>query len=84
MKTYIYRSASDRLHTLKATPMTRLEYVNYRGRQFLAGLGYAEEPGYLVEGPPGQAPANDSRHVGQITWLAADTLEKNWKPIEVN
>lgn len=65
-----------------ATPMTRLEYNNYRGWELPSNeLSQAYEPGYLVEYLDGGR-ANDSRHQGYISWSPADVFYKAYAPYE--
>lgn len=60
MKTYIGTKI------VKLLPMTRQEYIDYRGWSLPADEGGADE-GYLVEYTDGGKP-NDERHEGYISW----------------
>lgn len=62
---------------LKATPMTKEEYCQYRGWE----IPKNEEPGesgYLVEYLDGGKP-NDERHEGYISWSPKDVFEKSYR-----
>ena len=65
---------------LRAKPMTRGEYNVYRGWYMPVGEE-AEEDGYLVEYEDG-GKANDSRHLGYISWSPADVFERTYKEIQ--
>lgn len=60
-KPYLSRSVA-----VKATPMTRLEYNEYRNWQ-LPGNENPSDEGFLVETASDQP--NDDRHEGYINWL---------------
>jgi hypothetical protein len=62
---------------LLAQPMTRGEYNEYRGWQIPEGEDPADA-GYLVEYEDG-GKANDSRHMGYISWSPADVFERTYK-----
>lgn len=64
---------------LDARPMSRGEYNAYRGWQMPEGEN-ATDAGYLVEYRDG-GKANDSRHVGYISWSPADVFERTYKPV---
>lgn len=61
--------------TVLATPMTRGDYNEYRG---LPSDDDPAEAGYLVEYTDG-GKANDSRHVGYISWSPAAVFERAYK-----
>ena len=63
---------------VNATPMSRAEYVQYRGWQLPADED-PNTPGFLVEYLDG-GPPNDSRHKGYISWSPADVFEKAYIP----
>lgn len=65
--------------TLSARPMTRGEYLAYRGWPLPEGEDPADA-GYLVEYEDG-GKANDSRHLGYISWSPADVFERTYKPV---
>jgi hypothetical protein len=65
--------------TLTAWPMTRGEYNAYRTWTPPEGEDQTTA-GYLVEYADGGA-ANDSRHVGYISWSPADVFERSYKAI---
>lgn len=65
--------------TLRARPMTRGEYNNYRGWTIPANEDQ-NEGGYLVEYEDGGKP-NDGRHQGCISWSPADVFEKAYRPV---
>lgn len=61
---------------IKAKPMTRKEYNDYRGWQLPADeVHLADEPGQLVEYLD-KGRANDDRHQGYISWSPQDVFEK--------
>lgn len=63
---------------IKAQPMIRLDYTNYRGWK----MPLDEDPldaGYLVEYIDGGA-ANDPRHEGYISWSPKDVFEASYQP----
>jgi len=68
----VYRGMKE----LKAWPMTRGEYNNYR-TWVLPANEDAGEPGYLVEYLDG-GKANDDRHSGYISWSPADVFERTY------
>lgn len=63
--------------TVLATPMTRGDYNEYRGWAIPADESPADA-GYLIEYTDG-GKANDSRHVGYISWSPADVFERAYK-----
>ena len=63
--------------TIDARPMTRGEYNAYRTWTPPEGEDQSTA-GYLVEYVDGGA-ANDSRHVGYISWSPADVFERSYK-----
>lgn len=65
---------------LKATPMTRGEYIRYRGWDMPSNEDPADE-GYLVEYKDGGKP-NDSRHEGYISWSPKDVFERSYRPTQ--
>lgn len=66
--------------TLKATPMTRGEYNDYRGWPELIAESQTA-PGYLVEYTDG-GEANDSRHAGYITWSPKEVFDAAYRSTE--
>lgn len=62
-----------------ATPMTRQAYNDYRGWPLPADEN-GDDAGYLVEYVDG-GKANDTRHVGYISWSPADVFERAYKLI---
>ena len=68
MKTYIGTKI------IQATPMNRADYNDYRAWELPANENGADE-GYLVEDTNG-GKANDSRHVGYISWSPNEQFEK--------
>lgn len=62
---------------LSAGPMTRGEYNAYRGWTIPPNED-PNEAGYLVEYCDG-GKANDSRHVGYISWSPADVFERSYR-----
>ena len=64
---------------LTAQPMTRGDYNAYRGWTVPAGEDPADA-GYMVEYQDG-GKANDSRHMGYISWSPADVFERSYKPL---
>ena len=62
---------------IKATPMNRLDYNNYRGWTLPADENGSDE-GYLVEYP--DSPANDLHHEGYISWSPAEVFHKAYNP----
>lgn len=65
---------------LDAKPMNRGDYNAYRGWTMPDGED-PQEPGYLVEYSDG-GKANDSRHVGYISWSPADVFERSYQETE--
>lgn len=65
--------------TLKARPMTRGEYNDYREWDIPKDED-PNEAGYLVEYEDG-GKQNDPRHDGYISWSPADVFEKAYRPI---
>ncbi len=65
--------------TLTAWPMTRGQYNSYRTWTPPDGEDQTAA-GYLVEYSDGGA-ANDSRHVGYISWSPAEVFERSYRPI---
>lgn len=66
--------------TIKAKPMTRLEYNNYRGWNLLDNQN-GDDEGYLVEYI--ESPnSNHPNHKFFISWLLADVFDKTYKPSE--
>lgn len=63
--------------TLKARPMTRGEYNDYR-EWTIPDDDDPNEAGYLVEYEDG-GKANDARHDGYISWSPADVFEKAYR-----
>lgn len=64
---------------LSAKPMTLGEYNEYRRWAIPANENPADA-GYLVEYEDG-GKANDSRHVGYISWSPADVFERAYKRV---
>lgn len=64
---------------IEATPMTRLEYNQYRGWQLPEDENGADE-GYLVEYLDGGA-TNHPDHTGYISWSPKDVYEKAYEPV---
>ena len=64
---------------LRAKPMTRGEYIEYRNWDILESDDPADA-GYLVEYEDGGR-ANDPRHAGYISWSPADAFERTYKPV---
>jgi len=60
------------------TPMTRLEYNQYRGWQLPVDEAGGDE-GYLVEYTDGGKP-NDSRHAGYISWSPKAQADAAYRP----
>lgn len=65
---------------IRALPMTRQEYNNYRGWQLPADED-GDDDGFLVEHFDGGS-ANDSRHAGYISWSPKDVFERATSPTE--
>lgn len=74
----LYRGTKE----LKAWPMTRGEYNDYRGWDKPADED-ANEAGYLVEYLDG-GKANDERHSGYISWSPADVFERTYYRTDTN
>lgn len=64
---------------LKAQPLTRGEYNQYRGWTTPEGEEPSDE-GYLVECTDGGKP-NDPRHAGYISWSPKDVFEQAYKEV---
>jgi hypothetical protein len=63
------------------TPMSRADFHAYRGMALPDDFKNSDdEPGYLVE-YLGGGKANDSRHLGYISWSPAAVFEKAYRPI---
>lgn len=62
--------------TLKAVPMTRGHYCDYRGWKVPENENKGDY-GYLVEYTDGGQP-NDERHNGYISWSPKDVFEKSY------
>lgn len=62
-----------------ATPMTRLEYNNYRGWE-LPGDEDGSDDGYLVEYTDGGA-GNHANHDGYISWSPKGVFDRAYQPI---
>jgi hypothetical protein len=66
---------------IKAMPMTRQEYNDYRDWQLPEDEKHlANEPGYLVEYLDGGR-ANDDRHEGYISWSPQNVFDNSYKPV---
>lgn len=65
---------------LKAKPMTRLEYNEYRGWE-MPDDEDGSEHGYLVEYADNDHP-NHPNHKGYISWSPAGVFEEAYRPIE--
>lgn len=65
---------------IRALPMTRQEYNDYRGWQLPADEN-GDDEGYLVEYVDG-GKANDSRHAGYISWSPKEVFERAYRPVE--
>lgn len=65
--------------TLKAVPMNRLTYNNYRNWELPPNEDGTDE-GYLVEYTDGGT-ANDHRHAGYISWSPKEVFEQAYKPL---
>jgi hypothetical protein len=63
---------------VKAEPMTRLEYNEYRG--WTPPHGEDDEEGYLVEYLDG-GKANHAAHKGYISWSPKDVFEFSYTPV---
>lgn len=62
-----------------ATPMTRAAYIEYRGWELPANEN-GGDAGWLVEYVDGGR-ANDSRHVGYISWSPDDVFTRAYKAV---
>lgn len=62
--------------SLRARPLTRGEYNEYRGWITPEGEN-PNDPGYLVEYEDGGRPC-DSRHAGYISWSPADVFARSY------
>ena len=62
---------------IRALPMARQEYNDYRGLELPANEDGADE-GYLVEYLDGGR-ANDSRHAGYSSWSPKDVFERAYR-----
>lgn len=62
---------------IRAIPMTRAAYNNYRGWQLPADEN-GEDTGYLVEYTDG-GPSNHPAHAGYISWSPADVFENAYQ-----
>lgn len=62
--------------TVLARPMNRADYNTYRGWQLPANE-IGSDAGYLIEYADG-GKANDSRHVGYISWSPADVFDRSY------
>lgn len=72
----LYRGTKE----LKAWPMTRGEYLGYRGLELSEGEDAADN-GYLVEYLDG-GKANDPRHSGYISWSPSDVFDRTYYPTD--
>ncbi len=67
---------------LKASPMTRAEYNNYRGWDLPADENGADE-GYLVEYADGlNNTKNHANHDGYISWSPKEVFEMAYRPMK--
>ena len=64
---------------LKATPMTRLDYVLMRGWELPADEN-GDDPGFLVEYLDGGKP-NHPEHLGYISWSPEEVFNNAYRPI---
>lgn len=65
---------------IKAVPMTRAEYNDYRGWHLPDDeLHLANEQGYLVEYLDGGR-SNHEKHEGYISWSPKDVFDHSYKP----
>lgn len=65
---------------LKATPMTRLDYVLMRGWELPADEN-GDDPGFLVEYLDGGKP-NHPEHLGYISWSPEEVFNNAYRPID--
>ena len=65
---------------VKATPMNRLEYNNYRGWELPADEDGSDE-GYLVE-HLNAGKANHPNHTGYISWSPSTVFEQTYLEVE--
>lgn len=65
---------------IRALPMARQQYNDYRGWQLPADEN-GDDEGYLVEYVDG-GKANDSRHAGYISWSPKDVFERAYRSVE--
>ncbi len=65
---------------IRALPMTRQEYNDYRGWQLPADEN-GDDEGYLVEYVDG-GKANDPRHDGYISWSPSDVFKRAYRSVE--
>ena len=63
---------------LKAWPMTREQYNEYRGWT-MPEVERGDNPGYLVEYERGGEP-NHANHAGYISWSPKDVFEEHYVP----
>lgn len=64
---------------IRALPMTRQGYNDYRGWQLPADEN-GDDEGYLVEYVDG-GKANDSRHAGYISWSPKAVFDRAYRPV---
>ncbi len=74
MKTYI------RMSLIKAKPMTREEYIDYRNLPTNTKSNIKDE-GYFIETVSSRLP-NDTRHEGYISWLPTEAFERIYKEVK--
>ena len=72
MKTYIGTKL------IRATPMTRAKYNDFRGWQLPADEN-GDDAGYLVEYLDGGKP-NTAQYMGYVSWSPAEQFEKAYRP----
>jgi hypothetical protein len=65
---------------VKAKPMTRLEYNNFRG-WVLPGDENGDDAGFLVEYVDG-GKANTESFAGYVSWSPADVFERAYRPVD--
>lgn len=65
---------------IRALPMARQQYNDYRGWQLPADEN-GDDEGYLVEYVDG-GKANDSRHAGYISWSPKDVFERAYRSVD--